>query len=311
MNTKPGVAGGVVGAWKRALTYLEGLEGVHSDASAALATVEAMAEALTNLRACCTRMDAECVGYEPLAEETYQAAMEAANNTLAAFHGSGPATGGGIPPHDSDDAVAWLDFVNGNSLEVVAQALASDAATPAGGGDALASLKQARVALGQNATFSADIALARTAIAEAIRYLAGEMVADDLVERLQHTLHDLGEHRQTHVVWRDWLLKDPANAKVNPNAGTAEFHDNTIRDYDRHLANIGDAIRRLASAPARVGEGSEGPLGELADDLAMFATQIREHARGEGSLPNPWQIDDWMARYRAAAPTQQNGSAQP
>ena len=37
---------------------------------------------------------------------------------------------------------------------------------------------------------------------------------------------------------------------------------------------------------------------ELADDLTMLATQIREAGRGEGALPNPWHVDDWLARYR-------------
>lgn len=73
---------------------------------------------------------------------------------------------------------------------------------------------------------------------------------EDLIARLQRSLHDLGEHRLTHVVWRDWLLKDPANEQVNPHAGSAEYHDATIKNYDRHLANIEEAIRRLASASA-------------------------------------------------------------
>ena len=66
-----------------------------------------------------------------------------------------------------------------------------------------------------------------------------------LAERLEQTIRDLGEHRQTHVVWRDWLLKDPANASVNPHAGSAEFHDNTIKDYDRHLSAIREAAQAL------------------------------------------------------------------
>lgn len=70
---------------------------------------------------------------------------------------------------------------------------------------------------------------------------------DGLVGRLQRMVRDLGEHRLTHVTWRDWLRKDPANEKVNPHAGSAQFHDDTIKDYDRHLANIEEAIRRLAA----------------------------------------------------------------
>lgn len=105
-----------------------------------------------------------------------------------------------------------------------------------------------------------------TAAKDRIRWLSRRLVAataskeqpaawggDELVAKLQRSLHDLGEHRQTHVVWRDWLLKDPANEQVNPHAGSAGFHDDTIKDYDRHLANIAEAIARLAStgsAPA-------------------------------------------------------------
>lgn len=55
---------------------------------------------------------------------------------------------------------------------------------------------------------------------------------------LQQTARGLSEHRQTHVVWRDWLQKDATNEAVNPHAGSAEFHAGVILDYDRHLANI-------------------------------------------------------------------------
>jgi hypothetical protein len=37
---------------------------------------------------------------------------------------------------------------------------------------------------------------------------------------------------------------------------------------------------------------------ELADDLTMLASRIREAGRGECALPNPWNIDDWLSRYR-------------
>ena len=37
---------------------------------------------------------------------------------------------------------------------------------------------------------------------------------------------------------------------------------------------------------------------ELADDLTMLASQIREAGQGEGALPHPWHIDDWLTRYR-------------
>jgi hypothetical protein len=90
--------------------------------------------------------------------------------------------------------------------------------------------------------------------------VVGELVAaHELVERLQKTVADLGEHRQTHVVWRDWLRKDPANANINPHAGSAEFHHGVIGDYDRHLANINEAIATLSALTAEAGKG-EGLL---------------------------------------------------
>ncbi len=35
-----------------------------------------------------------------------------------------------------------------------------------------------------------------------------------------------------------------------------------------------------------------------ADDLSMFASQIREAMKGEGDLPHPWAFDDWLVIYR-------------
>lgn len=35
-----------------------------------------------------------------------------------------------------------------------------------------------------------------------------------------------------------------------------------------------------------------------ADDLCMFASQIREAMKGEGDLPHPWTLDDWLVDYR-------------
>lgn len=35
-----------------------------------------------------------------------------------------------------------------------------------------------------------------------------------------------------------------------------------------------------------------------ADDLHMFASQIREAMKGEGNLPHPWTFDDWLVIYR-------------
>jgi hypothetical protein len=37
---------------------------------------------------------------------------------------------------------------------------------------------------------------------------------------------------------------------------------------------------------------------DLADMLAMYATQIRESARGEGDPPHPNRLDDWLIDYR-------------
>lgn len=39
---------------------------------------------------------------------------------------------------------------------------------------------------------------------------------------------------------------------------------------------------------------------DLADDLTMLATQLREHLRGGGDPPHPHTIDDWMTEYRDA-----------
>jgi hypothetical protein len=36
---------------------------------------------------------------------------------------------------------------------------------------------------------------------------------------------------------------------------------------------------------------------DLASDLTMLSSQIREAGRGEGALPNPWHIEDWLVRY--------------
>ena len=49
---------------------------------------------------------------------------------------------------------------------------------------------------------------------------------------------------------------------------------------------------------ARYRKATDEQAIDLADDLAMLATQIREAGRGEGALPNPWSIDDWLVRYR-------------
>lgn len=43
---------------------------------------------------------------------------------------------------------------------------------------------------------------------------------------------------------------------------------------------------------------SDAGFGTAADDLAMFASQIREFSEGQGTLPHPWRIDDWLSDYR-------------
>lgn len=41
-------------------------------------------------------------------------------------------------------------------------------------------------------------------------------------------------------------------------------------------------------------------LMELGDRLAMFATQIKESAEGQGEPPHVFHLDDWLSDYRAA-----------
>lgn len=124
---------------------------------------------------------------------------------------------------------------------------------------------------------------------------------DDLVARLERSLRDLGEHRQTHVVWRDWLLKDPANEQVNPHAGSAKFHDDTIKDYDRHLAAIEEAIRRLASTSV------QAPSAEWEATDADIAAWLHRHDLA-GSLPGcdaRAAFEDARSAHLSAAPTQE------
>lgn len=97
---------------------------------------------------------------------------------------------------------------------------------------------------------------------------------DDLIERLMATLRDLGENRLTHVVWRDWLLQAPENATVNPHAGDAAFHDSTIKEYDRHLATIDEAIRRLAAGNVGVVDESSKHSEEVGDGLRYVLCQV-------------------------------------
>lgn len=49
----------------------------------------------------------------------------------------------------------------------------------------------------------------------------------------------------------------------------------------------------------------------LADDLLMFATQLREAVDGEGDAPHPWRFDDWLACYRRAFDAPSNNSFKP
>lgn len=69
-----------------------------------------------------------------------------------------------------------------------------------------------------------------------------------VVTRLRNLLPELEFGRGTHVVWRDWLLKDPENEKVNPHAGSAEFHAGYVGTYDERIAAINAAIAALTNA---------------------------------------------------------------
>lgn len=46
---------------------------------------------------------------------------------------------------------------------------------------------------------------------------------------------------------------------------------------------------------------------ELSDMLTMLASQIREASAGEGDLPNPMRLDDWMVDYRSLYSQVRNG----
>ncbi|MHB0965542.1 MAG: hypothetical protein ACYC36_03720 [Bellilinea sp.] len=58
---------------------------------------------------------------------------------------------------------------------------------------------------------------------------------------------------------------------------------------------MNDQKTRRASGASRLSAGFD----TAADDLAMFANQIREFEKGQGSLPHPWKIDDWLTDYRS------------
>lgn len=100
----------------------------------------------------------------------------------------------------------------------------------------------------------------RSALADLLRWVAGwvdpEPVkvgggglvtteASILAQRLEDALPELEDGRETHVIWRDWLLKDPENAKVNPHAGTAEFHAGMVDVYDVRIGAVRDAAAYL------------------------------------------------------------------
>ena len=54
----------------------------------------------------------------------------------------------------------------------------------------------------------------------------------------------------------------------------------------------------LDQAPDSAASALSAGFETAADDLAMFASQIREAMRGEGDLPHPWKFDDWLVDYR-------------
>lgn len=39
---------------------------------------------------------------------------------------------------------------------------------------------------------------------------------------------------------------------------------------------------------------------ELADELAMYSTQLREALKGEGEPPHPWNLEPWLNEYARA-----------
>lgn len=93
-----------------------------------------------------------------------------------------------------------------------------------------------------------------------------------LVAKLEKVISGLQFNRGTHVEWRDWLGKSPDNEKVNPHAGNAKFHADTVLEYDQHIASIRGAICALAdTAPTAAGEDCKtchgiGEVGHLTRD---------------------------------------------
>lgn len=39
---------------------------------------------------------------------------------------------------------------------------------------------------------------------------------------------------------------------------------------------------------------------DLADELAMYSTQLRESLSGEGDPPHPWNLEPWLNEYARA-----------
>jgi hypothetical protein len=37
---------------------------------------------------------------------------------------------------------------------------------------------------------------------------------------------------------------------------------------------------------------------QLADDLTMLASQLRESTEADDNAPSPWTFDDWLTEYR-------------
>ncbi len=66
------------------------------------------------------------------------------------------------------------------------------------------------------------------------------------------------------------------------------------------LNNACDMLESLSSSSASPAgsTATKTSAQELADDLAMHASQIQEYADGKGELPHPWYLDDWLIRYR-------------
>lgn len=103
----------------------------------------------------------------------------------------------------------------------------------------------------------------------------------EVIAQLEAVLPEVEFGRGTHVTWRDWLRKDPENAKVNPHCGDADFHEKCIAEYDARLKAMRDAITclRARAYAERCSRGEDvrdaarlAWLGDNACDVVMSAS---------------------------------------